>query len=239
MSTENGTPVVTLFDFSQDKWQADVKHLDAEKRSLFLKALELGFPDLRWNDEDNLSSFIPTNDYIDCGLFHKNRVSYGPELFGFQLATQAQVSLFISEYMDKVSKMEKELVPVGVIHDDGVCSLIEMGVKPPSLHVPGAKDDKAKPRLGLVFEGFALALEEVGNVGTFGANKYTDNGWASVPNGQARYTDAMYRHLMAQAKGEAFDEESSLLHASHTAWNALARLEIELRELRAKFEEGF
>lgn len=110
----------------------------------------------------------------------------------------------------------------------------EMGITPPSLHVPGAKDDKAKPRLGLVFEGFAAALTEVGKVGTFGADKYTDNGWASVPNGQARYTDAMYRHLMAQAKGEAFDEESSLLHAAHTAWNALARLELELREKRGR-----
>lgn len=118
--------------------------------------------------------------------------------------------------------------------NDGCCSQIEMGITPPSLHVPGAKDDKAKPRLGLVFEGFALAIEEVGKVGTFGANKYTDNGWASVPNGQARYTDAMYRHLMAQAKGEAFDEESNLLHAAHTAWNALARLELELRTKRGR-----
>ena len=140
MSTENGTPVVEPFDFSQDKWQADIKHLDAERRALFLKALELEFPDLLWNDETSLRNFIPTSNYIDCGLFKKSRVTYGPELFGSPLATQAQVTLFISEYLDKVSKMEKELVPVGVIHNDECCSLIEMGANPPSLHVPGAKD---------------------------------------------------------------------------------------------------
>ena len=105
---------------------------------------------------------------------------------------------------------------------------------PVDLHHPGMKDDKSKPRLGMVFGGFALALEEVGKVGTFGADKYTDNGWVSVPNGQARYTDAMYRHLMRQADGEALDEESRLLHAAHAAWNALARLELELREMRGR-----
>ena len=96
-------------------------------------------------------------------------------------------------------------------------------------HTPGAKLDAGKNRLGLVFGGFANALEEVGRVGTYGAQKYTDHGWAAVPNGTQRYTDAMYRHLLAESFGEDFDEDSQLLHAAHAAWNALARLELIVR----------
>ena len=96
-------------------------------------------------------------------------------------------------------------------------------------HTPGAKLDAGKNRLSLVFDGFAHALEEVGRVGTYGARKYSDHGWVSVPNGVDRYTDAMYRHLLKEAMGVPFDPDTDLLHAAHTAWNALARLELLLR----------
>lgn len=98
-------------------------------------------------------------------------------------------------------------------------------------HSPGAKLDSGKIRMGLILEGFAPALKEVARVGTFGAHKYTDNGWKVVPNAKQRYTDAMYRHLNQEACGELFDQESDLLHASHAAWNALARLTFILKEL--------
>lgn len=94
----------------------------------------------------------------------------------------------------------------------------------------GAKLDSGKNRLGLVLLAFSRALEAVGEVGTYGANKYTDNGWIEVPNGVARYTDAMLRHLLKEAKGELKDMDTELLHAAHTAWNALARLDLILRE---------
>ena len=96
-------------------------------------------------------------------------------------------------------------------------------------HDPGAKLDSGKNRLGLVLHGFPRAITEVGRIGTYGARKYTDNGWMQVCDGQRRYTDAMYRHLMAEAAGENSDPESGLLHAAHAAWNALARLELLLR----------
>jgi hypothetical protein len=96
-------------------------------------------------------------------------------------------------------------------------------------HSPGAKCDAGKNRLGLVMGGFALALQEVGKVGTYGANKYTDNGWMAVPQGVSRYTDAMYRHLLCEATGEACDADTGLQHAAHAAWNALARLDLMLR----------
>lgn len=97
-------------------------------------------------------------------------------------------------------------------------------------HEAGAKFDEGKNRLGLVFEGFSRALQAVGDVGTYGANKYTANGWIDVPDGVNRYTDAMYRHLMKEASGEQRDGDTEFLHAAHAAWNALARLDLMLRE---------
>lgn len=99
-----------------------------------------------------------------------------------------------------------------------------------SPHEPGAKCDAGKCRPGLVIGGFARALKAVSWVGTFGAAKYTANGWRSVPNGIERYTDALHRHLLAEACGEKLDDDSGMLHAAHAAWNALARLELLILE---------
>jgi hypothetical protein len=82
----------------------------------------------------------------------------------------------------------------------------------------------------LVLGDFARALRAVGEVGTFGAEKYTDGGWIEVPDGVERYTDALYRHLLAEASGERKDCDSGLAHAAHCAWNALARLDLLIRE---------
>jgi len=99
-----------------------------------------------------------------------------------------------------------------------------------SPHVVGAKLDAGKQLPALVLEGFARALSAVADVGTYGAVKYTRNGWVEVADGQFRYTNAMYRHLLKEAAGEVQDPDSNLLHAAHTAWNALARLELMLRK---------
>lgn len=95
-------------------------------------------------------------------------------------------------------------------------------------HQPGAKLDAGKNRLGLVIGGFAAALQQVGQVGTFGAQKYSPNGWLQVPDGAQRYTDALYRHLLAHQQGEATDADSGLPHLAHAAWNALAILELQM-----------
>lgn len=96
-------------------------------------------------------------------------------------------------------------------------------------HELGAKLDANKIRLGLVLLGFSNALSMVGEVGTYGARKYTENGWVSVDNGVERYTDAMLRHLLAESTRGEFDDESGLLHCAHVAWNALARLELMIQ----------
>ena len=98
-------------------------------------------------------------------------------------------------------------------------------------HEPGAKLDQGKIRAGLVLKGFSHALKSVSAVGTFGANKYSDNGWMDVENGINRYTDAMLRHMLEEFSVHDHDEETELLHAAHTAWNALAILELKLRKL--------
>jgi hypothetical protein len=94
---------------------------------------------------------------------------------------------------------------------------------------PGAKLDEGKNKIGLVLNGFSRALQAVSEVGTYGAIKYTENGWMKIPDGEKRYTDAMYRHLMKEAAGELSDEETKLLHSAHAAWNALARLDLQIR----------
>lgn len=69
----------------------------------------------------------------------------------------------------------------------------------------------------------------VAAVATYGANKHSDGGWQHVPNGILRYTDARDRHELQEAI-EDCDKDTGLLHAAHAAWNALARLELILRD---------
>lgn len=99
-----------------------------------------------------------------------------------------------------------------------------------NLHAPGAKDDSGKIMAGLVLEGFSKALLEVSKIGTFGATKYSPNGWKHVPNAKARYTDAMLRHFLKESAEGYLDEEMELPHAAAVAWNALARLHFILEE---------
>lgn len=98
-----------------------------------------------------------------------------------------------------------------------------------SQHEPGAKVDAGKVRPALVIRGFARALWKVSEVGTFGATKYTENGWTEVPNGEARYADAQMRHFLKEAMGEQVDPDSNVEHLAHEAWNALAKLDLALR----------
>jgi len=95
---------------------------------------------------------------------------------------------------------------------------------------PGAKLDAGKPRVALVLGGFARALKAVAEVGTFGANKYTPNGWMQVPNGIERYEDAHGRHTLDMWAGEECAADSGLMHLAHRCWNDLAVLELELRK---------
>lgn len=96
----------------------------------------------------------------------------------------------------------------------------------------GRKDDAGKTRAGLMITDFPRALDAVANVTTFGAEKYAPRSWRTVENAVDRYTDALYRHLLAHERGEVNDPETGLLRLGHAAWNVLALIELhESREL--------
>lgn len=99
----------------------------------------------------------------------------------------------------------------------------------------GKKLDTGKtPLLQGVLAYFPNALAAVGKVSEYGAKKYNldyaDKNWSRVDGGLGRYGDALARHTTRHAAGEAYDPESHLLHVAHAAWNALAVLELVLRE---------
>jgi hypothetical protein len=95
----------------------------------------------------------------------------------------------------------------------------------------GIKYDSNKPRLAEMIIDFKEPLLQLCKVWEFGANKYEKSNWKLVENGRDRYTNAMLRHLV-QEEDFLFDDESKLLHASHIAFNALARLYFIIQELK-------
>lgn len=101
-----------------------------------------------------------------------------------------------------------------------------------SSHTPGAKLDAGKvPILQGALEYFPNALREVAQVSYKGSLKYTWKGWMDVPDGINRYGNALARHLLAT---DLYDEDTGCLHSAQVAWNALARLELILREQKEK-----
>lgn len=93
----------------------------------------------------------------------------------------------------------------------------------------GVKNDKEKvPLYRGLFVQFPRAMEAIAAQSAHGATKYSWENWRRVPNGIDRYSDAMVRHLLAEAKGEVHDPDSGFPHAWATAWNAIARLELML-----------
>lgn len=102
-------------------------------------------------------------------------------------------------------------------------------------HSPGAKLDHGKPEPELVERGFARALAAVVDVATFGATKYTRDGWEHVEDGIRRYRNAGARHRSSFYRGETNDPDTGLHHLAHECWNKLAELELILR---ASDDEG-
>ncbi|MDR2745269.1 MAG: DUF5664 domain-containing protein, partial [Desulfovibrio sp.] len=90
----------------------------------------------------------------------------------------------------------------------------------------GVKHDAGKLRLDLVPPEILRAL---GEVLTYGADKYTDHNWERgiAPD---RVYAALMRHLLAWREGEAIDAESGLPHLAHALTNAGMLLTLERRE---------
>jgi hypothetical protein len=99
--------------------------------------------------------------------------------------------------------------------------------------IPGAKLDAGKvPIVRGCLHYFPRALGAVATLSGIGAKKYSWKGWESVPDGINRYGDALGRHEV-KIEGEPCsrtDTDTGVLEATAVAWNALARLELVLRE---------
>jgi hypothetical protein len=109
-----------------------------------------------------------------------------------------------------------------------------------SMNDPGAKADHGKLRGWLCLSGFSHALERVAEVTTVGANKYTPNGWAQVPNGYDRYMDAFARHLFAYGEKKKRDDGPGGTGCEHMAqmiWNLLAAYELSIRTANSNHDE--
>ncbi len=91
-------------------------------------------------------------------------------------------------------------------------------------HQGGLKYDSGKLRFGLIPP---IATTSLAEVLTFGAAKYAPNSWQTVPNGEERYLDALYRHLEAYRNGELTDPESGLSHLAHAITNVAFLLHFE------------
>lgn len=80
----------------------------------------------------------------------------------------------------------------------------------------GVKYDTGKPRLELISP---IAMEELGKVLAYGAQKYADRNWEK---GMAwsRIVGSLLRHLFAYMRGERVDKESGCSHLSHVLCNA-------------------
>ena len=87
----------------------------------------------------------------------------------------------------------------------------------------GVKADGGKAQPRLLMQSMPNAVREICEVLTYGANKYTPDNWKKVE--ADRYTDALYRHLLAYHAGELFDSETNKHHLAHAACCILFLLE--------------
>lgn len=98
---------------------------------------------------------------------------------------------------------------------------------------PGAKHDVGKAPVHSVLRYFPRAIEQVARVSEHGAKLHGWDTWQTIDNPHERYADADIRHEIEICKGNEIDDGpkgSGLLHLAHKAWNALARLELALRD---------
>lgn len=90
----------------------------------------------------------------------------------------------------------------------------------------GTKHDSNKTQWHLVpWE----VVEELAQLYTKGAEKYSPHNWKVVPDAEERYADALMRHFTKAWAGEAYDPETGASHWTAVAWNAIALRYLERR----------
>lgn len=85
-----------------------------------------------------------------------------------------------------------------------------------------------------------LALLHLGEVCAMGASKYAAFNYLQSGYDWRLSFDAALRHLLAAWAGQDYDPESGLLHTAHAAWNMLAIVSFQLREIGtdSRFKQG-
>lgn len=108
------------------------------------------------------------------------------------------------------------------------------------LKAGGAKADAGKvPVVRGALHYFPRAITAVAELSGIGAKKYSWKGWESVPDGIHRYADALGRHeLRIEDDYTRRDSDTGVLEATAVSWNALARLELILRDMEKKANGG-
>lgn len=91
---------------------------------------------------------------------------------------------------------------------------------------------KPKPFAGFVGR-FPRAIFAVSEVSLFGTKKHNvplmDMSYLCLPDGANEMREAKMRHVLNEAISGPIDVDFQLFHAAHEAWNAMARLEIMLK----------
>lgn len=99
------------------------------------------------------------------------------------------------------------------------------------------RDTGKTPVFQGLFRYFPRALLAVASVSQHGFEKYQEwGGWKKLQDAKNRYDNAFGRHVLEEGKGHTVDESAHLI-AAHTAWNALARLELMLMEMEQGHQE--
>jgi len=88
------------------------------------------------------------------------------------------------------------------------------------------KHDTGKARYALIPP---LAEQEMANVLTFGAQKYSPDNWRNVDD-LSRYVDAALRHIAQYRIGERRDYETRLHHLAHAMCCLSFIVDIEIGE---------
>lgn len=87
----------------------------------------------------------------------------------------------------------------------------------------GVKDDKNKLRPSLILQDMLPAITALIELAEFGAFKYLPKSWITVENAEARYMEALQRHLLGELTHPgSIDKESKTPHLIAIAWNAMA-----------------
>jgi hypothetical protein len=111
------------------------------------------------------------------------------------------------------------------VHHRDITLVAQKGPGSPQVEpfCPTDKKDAGKPRWELLPLD---PVEMVVRVLTFGAAKYSDDGWRKVENAKERYFGALLRHIFAFRRGEWLDPESGLPHIAHALCNLVILYEL-------------